>query len=318
MNPLVLIAYIAQVVLLIGTPLVIGFWLIRRYGIPWMAALIGAAVYTVGMFVRLFLLSFLFGGSQIPVLNANLIQILLDALIYVVGIWVALKFFAKDVRDVPNALMFALGIGGTEPIMQGIQIIPSLFMIVQASMSGDYTGFQDPEAAAAEAQLFWSQSPLLPFLQYLRYLSLILIFAVMVVMIVRSFKARETQKRNLWFVGAFVLHVALMVPEVLVVLLGGTDTNTVVLLIFGVMVARTLIPAFIFWKLADDAFLNPAPQGPPEDGPQRFPTLKLPGEPGFEESVLDRMYKDSDGDDAPPEEEQEEAEAADEGENGEE
>jgi uncharacterized membrane protein YhfC len=124
---LLTLALVVQIVVLFGTPLLVGLWLNRRWAVSWMPFLGGALAFVASWVV----VSLLPTGSA---LNLVLMSITQMAALYVIY-----RFQLKTVRTEREAVMVGVGQAGIELMLLGVIAIFTLLQLLPLRNATDDT-----------------------------------------------------------------------------------------------------------------------------------------------------------------------------------
>ena len=259
--------------LMIGMPIALGIYLVRRTGQRWRLFLAGAV---------------LFIGSQVLHIPFNLV--VLDPILEQVGLgegvlgagllfgalllglsaglfeeltrWLGLRFWLKDARSWNSALLYGAGWGGAEAILLGLVV---LWFLVQALLfqQGLLQSLIPPEQLElAEAQFaaYWETPLFVNLLGAVERAFALILQVSLSVMVMRSF----TYGKRLWLVTAIAWHALVdAVARVAITQVGAVATEGIV----AVMAAISL--AVIFLLKEDEP---PQPEKPASPSPDFEPT----------------------------------------------
>jgi uncharacterized membrane protein YhfC len=109
---------IIQIAVLIATPVVVGFWLNRRWKVFWILFLAGALAFVVSWVV----------ASFFPL--GNVISLALSSVTQMGVLYLIYRFQLKTVRTEREAIMVGIGLGGIELILLGVV---AFFTLLQMS-----------------------------------------------------------------------------------------------------------------------------------------------------------------------------------------
>lgn len=155
----------------IGLPIGLGFWLNRKFGVPWRIVTYGAMGYLVLQSV----ISLILGGVDSLVVNGTLVltetalnavqlslNILLSAVLGVALRWAIMKFMPDKPDSLEAAYGIGIGYGGAESVL--IVGLPLLITFVNMLTNLDFrsasTGL-DPEIVS-QLEALWNVSVLIP------------------------------------------------------------------------------------------------------------------------------------------------------------
>jgi uncharacterized membrane protein YhfC len=212
--PFLLMAFLVQYPLMLLFPLLLGWWLRRRYGVGWGLFGAGTLTFIASQVVHLPLnwaLGLLGGGRGValwPLVPLALVAGLSAGVCEEGARWLVLRFFLKRARGWREALQFGAGHGGIEAIIFGLLALINLVVIL-ALRSLDLTalgitGNTADQVRAALDQL-WRTPWYLPLLAGLERVFAITFHIAMAVLVMRA-----VTRRNIGYLAAAIAaHAAL-------------------------------------------------------------------------------------------------------------
>ncbi len=263
--------------LMVALPLILGFWIVRRWKVSWRFFAIGMAAMVLAQMGHIpfnMLLTALFRQDILPSpprewsLLFNAVTLGLSA-----GLWeeafryIAYRWMAKDARSYARGLMLGAGHGGIEAIVLGLLVLVTLAQMV-AMRSTDTTALlqaqnlsQDQiELALKQVDQFWSTPlylTLMGAVERVFALSLHLAASVMVLQVVLGRGRR-------WFGLAVLWHAVL-------------DFTAVALQPKGILVIEAVMAIYSFINLGILFYLyRRTPGEPVEETPPPLDTLPAP------------------------------------------
>lgn len=174
MNPILLITYPLNGLLMIGIPIALAIYLTRRFKYSWRLVATGAATFVISQIGHIpfnNLLSNLFEGGILPTPPQPL-QLVFFSILWGLsaGLWEefarygAYRWFAKEARSWGRGLLLGTGHGGMEALLLGLIFIANF--VVMASIRGqDVRNLISVEQATPEVlalaqvqiEAYWSQ-----------------------------------------------------------------------------------------------------------------------------------------------------------------
>ena len=270
--------YILNFVLMIVLPLALGFFLARRYRVPWRLWLIGGATFILSQVGHIPFNILVFNGfvfppaTQWPVALAALGLGLSAGLFEEVARYLVYRFWIKDARTWRQGVMFGAGHGGTEAILVGgYSALVTVQLLALQNMDLNTLGLPPEQLAALEQQLgTFTTAPL-----YTTLLGAVERVWAMIFHIAASLLVLQAVRRRnlLWLVAAILWHTVLNALTVYVLNLAGPVWVEVAL---GVL---SIFSLAIIYLLRDP----PAPEG--ADRPPVEP-LPAPAEGPLEPAPL--------------------------------
>lgn len=261
--PLLLTTFLVQMPLMIVFPLVLGWWIRRRYGIGWGVFGIGALTFIASQVVHIplnYALGLLGGGRGIalwPLIPLALAAGLSAGICEEGARWVVLRFLAKRTRGWRAGLQFGAGHGGAEAIIVGVVALVNVVVFI-ALRSVDGTALGLPEAAVRQVQAaqgaYWSTPATMPLLAGFERLCAIALQISMAVLVMRA----VTRRNLVWLLAAIGLHTAIDFWAVWAMqTLGITWTE-------AGLVPLALFAVWLIWRLREaPPALEPAPAASP-------------------------------------------------------
>jgi uncharacterized membrane protein YhfC len=198
--PMLLSSVLIQLPLMIAFPIVLGWWIRRRYGVGWGIFWAGALTFVASQVVHLplnYALGLLGGGRGVTLWPLPLMALVagLSAGVCEEGArWITLRFFLKKARGWRPGLQFGAGHGGGEAIIFGLLVAVNLLtMLVLSSVNPAVLGL--PAAAAdqinAAAALYWRTPWYLPIVGGVERLFAITIQIALAEVVMLSFTRRN-------------------------------------------------------------------------------------------------------------------------------
>ena len=243
--PFMLSSVLFQYPLMIFFPLVLGWWIRRRYRVGWGIFWAGAATFILSQIVHLPLnwaLGLLGGGRGValwPLAAMALVAGLSAALCEEGARWLVLTFFLKQVRRWDQGLQYGAGHGGVEAIIFGVlALISFISMIVLRFLDPAVLNLAGAAAQQAQAQMaqYWATPWYMSALAGMERIFAITLQIAMALLVVRSVARRQP----LYLLAAIGLHTAVDFWAV-----WGMGTLGVVWVEIGVAV----FAAFAFWLI---------------------------------------------------------------------
>ncbi|MCX6029031.1 MAG: YhfC family glutamic-type intramembrane protease [Chloroflexi bacterium] len=209
--PFVLASALIQYPLMILLPILLGWWLHRRYRVGWGVWLAGAGTFIFSQIVHLplnYALGLLGGGRGValwPLIPMALVAGLSSGICEEGARWLVLTFLAKKTRSWRAGLQFGAGHGGAEAIILGLLVLVN-FVAMIALRSLDpallkLVGATADQVQAAAAQ-YWAQPWYMPIVAGLERVFAITLQITMALLVVRA----VARKQIAYFLAAVGLH----------------------------------------------------------------------------------------------------------------
>jgi uncharacterized membrane protein YhfC len=216
MNPL-FYTYLLAGLVMVGLPLVLGFFLDRHYHVGWRLWAIGAAGFIlsqVGHIPFNSLLTWLFQKGILPAPPLawgpffNPIVLGLSA-----GLWEEMtryaifRWWAKDARSWRKGLMLGVGHGGVEAIILGSLVLYTLLQMVQL-LNADISKLIPPAQLAqaqAQVQAYWSASWPMTLLGAVERVFAVTSHIALAILVLQAF----TRRKFYWVWIAVLFHAAM-------------------------------------------------------------------------------------------------------------
>jgi uncharacterized membrane protein YhfC len=211
--PFILSSVLFQYPLMIFFPLILGWWIRRRYRVGWGIFWAGAATFVLSQIVHIplnYVLGLLGGGRGValwPLPAMALVAGLSAALCEEGARWIVLTFFLKQVRRWDQGLQYGAGHGGIEAILFGALALASFVsMIVLRALDPAVLNLSGASAQQAQAQMaqYWATPWHMSVLAGLERVFAITLQIALALLVVRSVARRQP----LYFLAAIGLHTA--------------------------------------------------------------------------------------------------------------
>jgi uncharacterized membrane protein YhfC len=212
-TPFLVALVVVQLPLMLVLPIVVGWWVRRRYGIGWRVYLAGGLTFVASQVVHLplnYALGLLggeWGAGVLPLPLMALAAGLTAAVCEQSARWVALRFALRRVRGWSQALQFGAGHGGIEAIILGLLALSTTAWMIVMQLSGVQSqGLSgDAAAQAKEAlQAFWGAAWYTPLLAGLERAFTITFHIAVSVLVMRAVMRRQAG----YLLAAVVAHTA--------------------------------------------------------------------------------------------------------------
>lgn len=252
---MLIVAFIVEIVLMLGAPLALGVWLRKKWGLPWTLFLIGAVAFIASQVVHIPLnagLTMLFQQDWIPAgwlpsssspwrLPFNAVLLGLTAgLCEELARYLVLRFWLQEARSWPHAIVFGAGHGGLESLLTGLLVIVTIAsMAVMRNRDLAAMGLppETVELAARQVTEFWALPAFMPLLAAAERLMSIIMHLSLSALVMQTFL-----RNRLWPLFAAIGWHSL-VNAIVVFVLGTWG----MIAVEGVMVLLALISAAILW-----------------------------------------------------------------------
>ncbi len=209
--PFVLASALVQYPLMILLPILLGWWLRRRYRVGWGVFLAGAGTFIFSQIVHLplnYALGLLGGGRGValwPLIPMALVAGLSAGICEEGARWLVLTFLAKKTRSWRAGLQFGAGHGGAEAIIFGLLALVS-FVAMIALRSLDPAMLRLAGATADQVQTaaaqYWAQPWYMPIVAGLERVFAITLQITMALLVVRAVARKQVG----YFLAAVGLH----------------------------------------------------------------------------------------------------------------
>jgi len=252
---MLIVGFLLELLIMIGTPLALGVWLRKKWGLPWALFLIGAVTFIASQVVHIPLnagLTTLFRQDWIPAgwlpsassgwqLPFNAVVLGLTAgVCEEMARYLVLRFWLKDARSWRQAIVFGAGHGGIESLLIGVLAsVTIVSMIVMRSRDPAAMGMppETAELAAQQVAEFWSLPFYMPLLAGAERLMALTLHLALSTLVMRCFV-----RNRLWPLFAAIGWHAL-VDAVAVFVLGTWGEVAVE----GVTALLTLVSIAFLW-----------------------------------------------------------------------
>ncbi len=265
---LLVVILLVQMPLMILFPLVLGWWIRRRFGIGWGVFGIGAATFIASQVVHLplnFALGLLGGGRGValwPLVPLALVAGLSAGVCEEGARWIVLRFFARTTRGWRAGLQFGAGHGAAEAIILGLLVLVNVVALLALRQVGStllgMAGVPADQLAEAQAA-FWNTPVYMSALAGLERVMAIAFHIAAATLVMRS----VTRGRPGYLLAAIGLHTLMNAWAVWASQSIGVGVTYVGLASFAVFCL------WLIWRLRE----APAPAEPePAPGPGSIPT----------------------------------------------
>ncbi len=248
--PLLLTTFLVQMPLMIVFPLVLGWWIRRRYGVGWGVFGIGALTFIASQVVHIplnYALGQLGGGRGMalwPLIPLALALGLSAGVCEEGARWVVLRFFAKKTRGWRAGLQFGAGHGGAEAIIVGVVALVNVVVLIalrSVSPSALGLGGANADQLAAAQAAYWRTAAYLPVVGGLERVFAITVQIALATLVMRS----VTRGRPLYLLAAIAFHAAIDAWAV------WAAQNVSVWVIEGVVALSALFGLWLIWRLRE-------------------------------------------------------------------
>ncbi len=164
MDPLVVAAFAVAILLEIAIPLALGYWIVRKFGVPWRIFGLGALFFIAVQVIHapltivtqgpLYVAALPFGTTAAVALLALYLG-LLAGLFEEVGRYLVYRYYFRR-RDIPltreTALQFGAGWGGVESILVALLVLSSMATYILLTSDGSMPFLPDDPAVMAQIE----------------------------------------------------------------------------------------------------------------------------------------------------------------------
>jgi uncharacterized membrane protein YhfC len=258
---MLLFAFILTVIIQIAVPILLGWFLIRRYSSEWKLVAIGAIVFLASQIVHLPLTNFIGGlfrdgvlpmpaEPYLPVFYA-VVGGLLAALCEEPARYIGLRFLKEQGKPWGNAMTMGAGHGGIESIFIGINLALTVFTAYNLAQTGAPSTLTEAEVVTLQQQLaqFFAMPWFMPFASALeRMITLVLQMTLTAIVWLAVVK-----KAWIWLLAAILWHTAI---NAVAVFLGyaGWDVWAVEAVLTGVALLNLGIIYFIRTRIMPEQY----------------------------------------------------------------
>jgi uncharacterized membrane protein YhfC len=198
-------AFVTEIMVMLGAPVLLGLWLRRKWGLPWTLFLIGSMTFVASQVVHIPLnagLTALFRQDWLPavlvpqpsspwILPFNAVVLGLTAgLCEELARYFVLRFWLKEARSWRHAVVFGAGHGGLESWFAGLLVVLTIAsMAVMRNQDPVALGIppEMAEQAAREITGFWTTSAYIPLLAAAERMMSIVAHLALSVLVMQSF-----------------------------------------------------------------------------------------------------------------------------------
>ncbi len=264
--PLLLTTFLLQMPLMIGFPLLLGWWIRRRFGIGWGVFGIGALTFIASQVVHIplnYALGLLTGGRGIglwPLVPLALAAGLSAGICEEGARWIVLHFFAKKTRGWRPGLQFGAGHGAAEAIIVGVLALVNVVVIIALRTANPaalgLSGTPADQLAQAQSA-YWSTATYLPVLAGLERVLAITLHIALATLVMRA----VAHNRLGYLLAAIGLHTLANAWAVWAMQSAGMWAT------YAGLLAIALFCLWLIWRLREAP-----PAAEPEPAPVPIPT----------------------------------------------
>ncbi|MGC8878188.1 MAG: YhfC family glutamic-type intramembrane protease [Anaerolineae bacterium] len=209
--PLLTLILMVQLPLMLVLPVLVGWWIRRRYSVGWRIYWIGGVTFVISQVVHLpinyavGLLTGTWGVGLWPLPLMALVAGLSAGVCEQSARWAMLRYLLRGARSWKEALQFGAGHGGIEAIILGLIALSAVGSMVVIQTSGvQALGLEGEAAAQAEQslRLFWGAPWYTPLLAGLERSFTIAFHICMAVLVMRAI----THSQFRYFLAAVAAH----------------------------------------------------------------------------------------------------------------
>ncbi|GIK08137.1 MAG: putative membrane protein YhfC [Anaerolineaceae bacterium] len=200
---------------MIVLPILLGFWLTRKFGLSWKLFFAGALTFIASQILHIPFLygtTALFNGGTLPspppawsaAFNAVFLG-LAAGIFEETARWVLFKFFLKNARSWNEGVLVGAGHGGVEAFILGvISLFTVINMVVLKSADLSTMGVPAEQLAAAQQQVaaFWASPAYMGLLGFVERIFAITLHLALSTMVLYGI----ANKKPLWFWLAVLWH----------------------------------------------------------------------------------------------------------------
>lgn len=271
------IAIVIAILVTVGLPIGVGFWLNKKKDIPWRVISYGMMAY----FLAQVAVTLLFSGFNALVQNGALalsdptltlvqviLSVVLGAILGVLIRWAGMKYMKEDLDTPEAAFAIGVGYGGAESILLvGLPLISTFFTMMSNLNLDPATTTLDPEMLAQLEQL-WQVPAVIPLMGSVERLSALIMHLAVTFLVLQVFLRQKP-----WFL-ALAMADELLVNGLVVGLSEAGVANGWLVLV-SVLLGAANVYLLIQMKAFDlQQWKEPEPPGkalePKNDSPQQF------------------------------------------------
>lgn len=210
---LLIITITLSLLITIALPIAAGFWLNKKFRIPWRVISYGA----LGYFIAQALITLAFSGFNTLVQNETivlsdtrfnttqiLLSVFLGALLGVLVRWLGMKYLNEDLDNLEAAYGIGVGYGGAESIMLvGLPLLTTFITMLGNINIDPQTSNLDP-AVIQQIEELWQVPATIPLVGSLERIASFVMHITVTILILQVFK----RENKLWLLAAFGLELA--------------------------------------------------------------------------------------------------------------
>lgn len=207
MSTALLIAFILEITLMLGLPLVAIFLLKREWSLPLSIALAGAATFVGSQILHIpanSAIATAFNMEAQPLIVQAIVLGLSAGIFEEVARYVVYRFWQTNVRRWREVVFFGLGHGAVEAILTGVLVALTLANVVVITNADEATILELPEGTMAQVEDFWATPLYLPLLAALERVMAVTMHLGLAAMVALCFA-----RQKIWPLFAAILWHAL-------------------------------------------------------------------------------------------------------------
>ena len=210
------VAFLLNVLGMILLPILLAFYLTRKFSLPWKLVLAGAVTFVASQILHIpfvYGLTALFNNGVLSIPEAwttlfNAVVLgLLAGIFEETARWILFKFSLKNVKSWAEGVLVGVGHGGVEAVLLGVLALVSVVSMI-AMRNADLSSFGIPpdqmELARQQLDEFWSTPVYMAFLGLLERAFAISLHLSLSVMVLFS----VVYRKPVWFWIALLWHAA--------------------------------------------------------------------------------------------------------------
>ena len=236
-------AYLLNVLGMILLPILLAFYVTRRFGLPWKLLLAGALTFIASQVLHIPLvygLTALFQNGVLPAIPSAWVAIfnaillgLLAGIFEETARWILFNFILKSTKTWEEGVTVGVGHGGVEALILGVLALTTVIYMI-ATRNADLATMVPPEQLALARQqvaAFWSTPVYMAFMGFFERVFAICLHLSLSVMVLYS----VVYRKPIWFWIALLWHAFVDALVVYLMPIAGILTVEVVVAVCAVI-----------------------------------------------------------------------------------
>jgi uncharacterized membrane protein YhfC len=261
-------AYLLNVLGMIVLPIVLAFYVTRKFSLPWKLIFAGGLTFIASQVLHipfLYGLTAMFTSSVLPAIPASWTPLfnaillgLLAGIFEETARWILFKFILKGAKTWEQGVVVGTGYGGTEAIIIGILALTTVvnMIVLRNANLAAMVPAEQLELTRQKVAEFWSAPVYMAFLGFIERAFTICIQISLTIMVFYS----VVYKKPIWFWIALLWHALVDATAVYILPIAGALATEAVI---GIFTAASLLILFrLRPKFVQELKVEPIPSQP--------------------------------------------------------